>query len=181
MIGDESFALHLTWTCYGTWLPGDERGYVSNTLNKGGGFDPKENLPGTSVRKDDGYTRDNALRLLKHPPVRLDDDLALLVAQMLVQAAETRKMFIRRAAIMANHLHVLVQQCPDDGPLVRRILKGSTQAALSRSTGHPRKWWTSGGSDRYKHGESAILAAEDYITNQEYKLAEVVAMTAQKC
>jgi hypothetical protein len=32
MSADEPFALHITWTCYGTWLPGDQRGHVSNVL-----------------------------------------------------------------------------------------------------------------------------------------------------
>jgi hypothetical protein len=40
------FALLLTWTCYGTWLPGDARGYVSNTRSNHGGFEPLQNAPG---------------------------------------------------------------------------------------------------------------------------------------
>jgi hypothetical protein len=75
---------------------------------------------------------------------------------------------------MANHVHIVVTQCPDDGPAVRRILKGTSQAALSRLAGTPRKWWTTGGSDRYKHGEAAIMTAVNYVANQEFPLVFIV-------
>src|SRR5690349_21194983 len=37
---------HLTWTTYGTWLPGDERGFVSN-VRDGDGPEVKHNTPAT--------------------------------------------------------------------------------------------------------------------------------------
>lgn len=74
---------------------------------------------------------------------------------------------------MRNHVHVLVCNCPDDGPAVRRVLKGVSQAALNDVEG-VRRWWTSGGSDRYKHGNDAIEAAFAYVANQEGKLVEIV-------
>ena len=45
MTSERPFVLHITWTCYGNWLPGDRRGYVSNTLRPEGGFRPKEKHP----------------------------------------------------------------------------------------------------------------------------------------
>jgi len=54
---DEPFALLITWTCYGTWLPGDRRGYGSNTRRKDGKYDPKQNIPGTSITADHALTR----------------------------------------------------------------------------------------------------------------------------
>ncbi len=77
---------------------------------------------------------------------------------------------------MGNHVHVLITDCPDDGPAVRRILKGNTQAALSRMLGHAGKWWTEGGSNRYLKGEQAIDETDDYIRNQEYILAQIIDM-----
>src|SRR6516225_1923021 len=55
---DRPFALHITWTCYTTWLPGDRRGYVSNTLLPEGGSLPRQNMPGTPVTADDPLTRE---------------------------------------------------------------------------------------------------------------------------
>jgi REP element-mobilizing transposase RayT len=81
-----------------------------------------------------------------------------------------------RGAVMANHVHVLVTNCPDDGPMVRRVFKGSSQAALSSKMGESRRWWTAGGSDRYKHTWEAIEAAVEYIARQPGVLAEIVDM-----
>jgi REP element-mobilizing transposase RayT len=173
---DKPFALHITWTCYGTWLPGDRRGYVSNTLLPEGGFDPRHNTPGTPCTADDAYTRDRARALQKRATVLLSPEQALVVAEALVDAAHARGWRIVRGAVMANHVHVLVMDCPDDGQGVRRILKGCSQAKLSDHAGENRQWWTAKGSDRYKHDWPAIEAAEEYVARQPSILAEIVDM-----
>jgi REP element-mobilizing transposase RayT len=178
---DEPFALLISWTCYGTWLPGDARGYVSDTLKPGGGFEPKLNVPGTPCTADDPFTRGRAQQLQKSPAVRLTRPQARVAAEALVSAAAGRGWFIVRAAVMANHAHVVVTGCPDDGPAVRRILKGVSQTALSRAAGGSRRWWTAGGSDRYKHGATAVEEAVRYVADQAYKLAEVVDMEVRPC
>ena len=101
---------------------------------------------------------------------------ALVVAESLVETARRYSWRILRAAVMANHVHVVIADCPDDGPAVRRVLKGNTQARLSKHHGSPRVWWTEGGSDRYKHGQQPIETAVQYVADQEYKLAEIADM-----
>ena len=176
MIHGPTFALHITWTCYGTWLPGDERGHVSDVIYPDGGFDPKQNDVGSPVAAGDDFTRRHARSLQKGETVKLTPAQALRAAEALVAAARERGWHILRAAVMANHVHVVICDCPDDGPAVRRVLKGVSQAALSRAQGQPQRWWTQGGSDRYKHGWAAIEAAIAYVADQERKLAEVVDM-----
>jgi REP element-mobilizing transposase RayT len=173
---DDAFALHITWTCYGTWLPGDGRGHVSNVRLPDGSYEPKQNIPGTPIAAGDEYTRERARSLQKGETVWLAPAEALCTATALASAARERGWRIVRAAIMANHVHVVVCDCPDDGPAVRRVLKGVSQSALSRSLGHSRRWWTQGGSDRYKHGTAAVENAVNYVANQDYKLAEIVDM-----
>ena len=175
---ERPFALHITWTCYATWLPGDRRGYVSNTLLPQGGAIPKQNTPGTPYRADDPFTRHTARMRQNGQTVGLSEEEARCVARSLVQAARTRSWRILRAAVMANHVHVVITDCPDDGPAVRRILKGNSQAALSAATGRPQRWWTAGGSDRYKHDHAAIEAAVAYVAGQAATLAQIVDMEA---
>ena len=75
---------------------------------------------------------------------------------------------------MTNHVHVLIVDCPDDGEGVKRILKGNSQAELSRAAGNPQRCWTAGGSNRYLHGHPAIGNVDCYIRDQEHILAEIV-------
>src|SRR5262249_18727114 len=154
------FAIHITWTTYGTWLPGDARGYVSNTRLPRGGFVRKLNTPGTAPAANDPFTHERAAEAQSHPTVWLTRGQPGVVAASLIEAASGRGRgwWILRAAVMSNPVHVVVTECPDDGPAVRRVLKGVTQAALSRHNGSPRRWWTEDGSNRYKHTDEEIEA-----------------------
>jgi REP element-mobilizing transposase RayT len=172
------FAIHITWTTYATWLPGDRRGHVSNTLCPGGGFEPKQNTPGTPYAEGDPYTHDRARSAQSYAAVRLDREQAVCVALALVRVAAEQGWRVLRAAVMRNHTHVVITDCPDDGPAVRRVLKGVTQVDLSAQLGRPWRWWTKGGSDRYKHDRRAIDAAVNYVARQPGMLAGVDDMRA---
>jgi hypothetical protein len=104
----EPFALFISWTCYGNWLPGDARGYVSNTRRPGGGYECKHNEPGTPCTADDSHTWNRARALQKWPATRLTVEFALAAAESLVEAARSRGWHILRGAVMANHVHVVV-------------------------------------------------------------------------
>ncbi|MFN0196849.1 MAG: hypothetical protein ACKVT0_08875 [Planctomycetaceae bacterium] len=170
----DTVALFITWTTYGTWLPGDERGYVSDTLRPEGGFLPKQNQFGTPYADGNAHTREQASELQQWPTIWLTAAEALVVAHSLVRLATKRGWMILRAAIMSNHVHAVVINCPIDGPAVRRTLKGITQTDLSDSVGENRRWWTSGGSNRRRCGERSISETVLYVANQHGKLAEVI-------
>ncbi|MEX0702710.1 MAG: hypothetical protein WD069_11510 [Planctomycetales bacterium] len=77
------------------------------------------------------------------------------------------------AFLMANHVHFVIQDCAADGPPVRRVLKGVSQARLSDHAGSNRRWWTRGGSDRRKRGAAAVAAAMGYVENQAAILVRI--------
>ncbi len=169
-MNDRPFALLLTWTFYDTWLPGDQRGYVANSRSQRGGFEPLHNVPGTAIDADHAESRDLARSLQKHSSVRLTQGEALLVADVFIAAAVKHNWQIVRGAVMANHVYLVVMESPDNGPEVRRVFKGVSQTRLRNQTGKSGRWWTQGGSDRYLHGDDAILAAVRYVKQQEYCL-----------
>lgn len=174
-MNDRPFALFLTWTTYGTWLPGDRRGYVSNTL-RDEGVEPKRNRPGTDYTADHEFTRRRAAAIQKYPSVWLSPYAAVVVAESLAEAAADRGWRIVRGAIMANHVHVVLRDVPDDGPGVRRALMGVSRKALTErvNESRPKRWWTAGGSDRYLHDERSILDAIRYVEGQRAMLAQIV-------
>src|SRR4029078_10706283 len=103
--------------------------------------------------------------------VWLNEAQARCVAESIAFACEKRTWRILRAAIMSNHVHVVIADCPDDGPEVRRVLKGVSQSSLSKLRGCPGRWWTRDGSNRYLHGADSIEAAVRYVTDQQHILA----------
>jgi REP element-mobilizing transposase RayT len=171
---DDAIALFLTWTTYGTWLPGDRRGHVSNQLRHTGGCEPKQNRPGTPYAPGDAHTRKRARNLQAWPTCRLNTSQAIVAAQSFIRLSLQHEWMLLRGAIMPNHVHVVVTKCPLDGPAIRRTLKGATQAELSKETGQPQRWWTAGGSDRIRRGEQSINATIRYVADQPGKLVEII-------
>lgn len=172
---ESPFALFLTWTTYGTWLPGDPRGHVSNTLHADLTTSPKENRPGTPHSRPHERTYRRAQAAQKHATAWLSGTHAVIAADSFVEAASRNGWRIARGAVMANHVHLVVFECPDDGPAVRRVLKGVSQQALTyrANSGISRRWWTAGGSDRYLHDEGSIVAAMRYVETQPRMLVQI--------
>ena len=112
MTDDAPFALLLTWTTYGTWLPGDERGYVASSPHATGGSTPRQNIPGSPYAAGDGFVRWRAGALQTGDSVWLSRQQAVWAAHSFVGTARGRSWRILRGAIMSNHVHLVVMDCP---------------------------------------------------------------------
>lgn len=160
----------LTWTTYGTWLPGDARGFVSDVRE--GGDKVLHNEPGTPYEEGKpGLRRYVAARLIE-PPVWLDEAQARRVADQLRETATHRGWQILALAVMSNHAHVLVgvpgDPDPDD---VRDDFKAYATRCLNEGWGRRKHWWTRGGSCRKKATAEAIRASAVYVRDQHRALA----------
>jgi REP element-mobilizing transposase RayT len=176
MVIEEPFALFITWTCYGTWLPGDSRGHVSDTLQPGSASIPKNNAPQTEHSPGHEFTLKTAMQRQRFGTVKLTTEQARHLANNLLEVARKHDWRILRAAVMYNHIHLVITDCPDDGPGVRRILKGNSQAKLNHIYQETKRWWTRGGSNRYLHSEEAIRATIKYVAEQKGILSEIIDM-----
>ena len=140
----------LTWTTYGTWLPGDDRGFVSPKF-EGPVPERRNNEPGQPY--DEGRP---ALRLIADSkragdPVRLSRSQARLVRRQIEETARHRGWQLLAGAIMANHIHLVVgvPGDPDPSALLRDFKSYASRALNIR---HPvavkPRWWTEHGSKR---------------------------------
>jgi hypothetical protein len=173
-ISDRPFALFITWTCYGTWLPGDKRGHVSNVLLPNSRYERSDQSPNSPYPDGDPRTRTRAAGLQKYTTARLCASDAFILATSLLETSVSHAWFIPRAAILFNHVHVVVCKCPPDGPAVRRLWKGRAHADFRRSSSGPQHLWTKGGSDRYLNDGASIAGAIHYVANQLNPLAEII-------
>jgi REP element-mobilizing transposase RayT len=159
----------LTWTTYGTWLPGDERGYVGKTLT-GTAARRTPDRPGDPYAYDHPLTQNVARAKLKRAPVRLSQSQAALAAAEMQQAAARNDVGVLAGAVMADHCHAVVDA--DDPSRAMNVLKGAGGRALAVAAGTKgMPWWTTGGKkDRIRdarHLDSAIR----YVRNQRGLLA----------
>src|SRR5438132_13645292 len=92
-------AYHLTWTTYGTWLQGDERGWVKK--GTAGIQDPE---PGRQER---------CYQLLKTSPTTLNQQQRLLIQVTIEAHCDHRKWKLHAVNVRSNHIHVVVTAAMD--------------------------------------------------------------------
>lgn len=164
----------LTWTTYGSWLPGDKRGFVGPFVDdRAAKIRRNENIPGTPVVADvpelEGYAR----KQLKAAPVSLAKDQAICVERQFRETAAYRGWKLFAVAVMHNHVHIVVGVNGDPEPSnLLRDFKSYASRALNREWATPESgtWWTQSGSKRKLPDESAVAAAIKYVKNQKNPL-----------
>lgn len=163
----------LTWTTYGTWLPGDTRGSITSVHNEPGPR-RRHNIPGTLPEPAMSGLRTSARKLLKCEPIRFSREQAQSVVEQFRETVAFREWQLVAAAVMANHCHVIVGVPGDPEPeILLRDFKSYSSRRLNKSWPRPMSdtWWTESGSKRILKGDLAIFGAARYVRDQEFPLA----------
>jgi REP element-mobilizing transposase RayT len=155
----DPIAYLFTWITYGTWLPGDARGWVEFRH----GFQlPNPILEQASAAR---MTEDACVLTL---PQRQRAEL---------QVAETcshNAWPLHAVNCRSNHIHV-VPSSPEHPTTIRKQLKAwctrrlnEQQIALGIPEPlHRTNWWAERGSIRWIFDENDLAAAIDYVLNQQ--------------
>jgi REP element-mobilizing transposase RayT len=147
VVRPDPLAFFLTWTAYGSWLPGDARGWVDD---RGAIREPNERLARS------------ARRLLQNPVVVLDGSCRRLVEQVIREHCGFRNWTVHAVNCRTTHVHVVVsaEQSPE---AVLRSLKGRCSRKLSEAKGVTERWWTKGGSVRRLFDTRALETVVVYV------------------
>jgi REP element-mobilizing transposase RayT len=162
----------LTWTTYGSWLPGDRRGLVGQQMDATG-TKCIHNIPGTAYDPPDPRLHRAMSKTLKAPPVRLNAVHALSLRDQLIEVAEKRGWRLFAVSVMANHVHLVLAVPGDPEPSgILRDFKSYGSRRLNNQFGPPASgtWWTESGSKRKLPNDDAVLAAGKYVRDQEFPL-----------
>ncbi len=163
----------LTSTFYGNWLPGDEQGCVTTVVGAGP-TRARHNIPGAAYDGPMPGLHRSARALLKGDPVRLDARLAEVAVRQFRETAAYRGWGLLAAAVMSNHVHIVVGVPGDPDPCnLQRDFKSYAGRALSAAAGRPAAgtWWTEGGSRRKLAWDGAVRRAVAYVLDQPGRLA----------
>jgi REP element-mobilizing transposase RayT len=160
----------LTSTTYGTWLPGDQRGFVSPVKDELSGGLVLHNIPGTPCDADIPELLLAARQRMKGPAVRFIMAQASVVLDQFRETAGVRDWRLLAVAVMSNHIHIVcrVPGDPDPSTLLRDF-KSYASRALNRRWPRPMSgtWWTESGSKRKLADERAVIAAIDYVYHRQ--------------
>ncbi len=142
----------LTWTTYGTWLPGDSRGSVTS-VRADARPRTEHDQPGTAWESPLPGLHAAARAALKGPLVYLLLQQANVLPEQFRETAAYRGWLLLGAAVMVNHIHLVVGVPGDPDPenLVRDF-KAYGSRTLNRRWDRPANgsWWSGGGGSRRK-------------------------------
>lgn len=147
---DEPLAYFITWTTYGTWLPGDERGW-----NQKGN-------PG--LQPPNAFLEDINRARMKEDEFRLSVDQRTVIEATVRKHIEIRDWTLHAINPRSNHVHVVVT-APGYGPkVVRDQFKAWCTRKLKCAGAARVRFWTEGGSCRWLNTEDELDAAIVYVT-----------------
>ncbi|MBM3982691.1 MAG: hypothetical protein FJ304_20950 [Planctomycetes bacterium] len=162
----------LTWTTYGTRLPGDARGFVSG-LRTDDGEVVVHNVSGTPVDADVPLLRRYAESVLTQSPVWFTAEQATTVAEQFRETAAYRNWRLLALAVMSNHVHLVVEVSDNvSASKLQTDFKAYTTRRLNGAFAphSKQKWWTERGSTRVLRKPGAVDAAIAYVLNQQSPL-----------
>lgn len=151
----DPLAFLLTWTTYGTWLPGDERGWYRER---------------EGWHRPDPKVLHEARRKLTESPLLLTDDQRSIVEDTIRQHCQVRGWKLLAVNCRTNHVHVVVAAPGYRAEVLidqfkswcTRRLKEHAIGSESSNTNRLR-WWTEGGSRRFLNDERSVEGAVCYV------------------
>ncbi len=155
----DPLAFFLTWPTYGTWLPGDARGWVLYSVGN---------------QHPDEFRQHIAEMRMTEDACRLDAEQRRLVETTVTRHCEIRDWELFAVNCRSNHLHVVfngnlhpdVMRTQFKAWCTRRlkerdIARGVTLAEVRQ------KWWAERGSCRYINDEVSLEAARLYVRDAQ--------------
>ncbi len=155
----DPIAYFLTWTCYGTWLHGDQRGSV----------DDNHNTLGYPLVKSNSTWVSHASSKLRHQPIKLSIIARKLITNTITDHCNYKSWNLYAINVRTNHVHVIVTAPKENPELVMRQFKSWATRHLRKSGifSSDTKIWTHHGSTRYLWKEENVYAAINYV--REYQ------------
>ncbi|MEM6552519.1 MAG: transposase [Planctomycetota bacterium] len=155
-----TLAIHLIWTTYGTWLPGDRRGHWSPLFDVYGHIRER----GGKLNPGDTTTREVTAERMKEPAKRLSVVEELLVGESI---AETCRGVLEplAVAIEPTHIHLLIRGTVVPVGEAAGRLKSNSGSRLLRLPGNlgRERVWTTGYWKVFLFDEAAVSAVCSYI------------------
>jgi REP element-mobilizing transposase RayT len=146
----EPIGYFLTWATYGTWLPGDARGWVE--YRHGWQLpDPARELEAAAKMTEDAC--------------RLAAEQRAAVEAQIAETCGRRGWLLHAVACRSNHVHVVVSAGDTHPKKIRSDLKAWATRRLKQDFDARRdEWWAERGSIRFLWDERGLEGAIVYVT-----------------
>jgi REP element-mobilizing transposase RayT len=135
-------AFFITFSTYGTWLPGTDKGM--------GSVDRQHNEYGTSFVTPDPNRETQARSQMFQPPYTMDASRREVVRDAFVALAQEKDWRLLAVHVRSNHIHIVISAERDPGRLMSD-LKARASRDLTRAgfDNADRRRWTRHGSTQH--------------------------------
>lgn len=149
-------AYFITWTTYGTWLPGDARGSVGTN-----------NIPGHPYDLSDPQRYASARENMASEPFLLSSTQRAFVEKVLREHSEFRGWRLHAVNVRSNHVHLVISSNapPEEvmGKLKSRVSRKLHEAGVASE----QRIWTRHGSTRYLDSPVSLQRAIEYVLYEQ--------------
>ncbi len=152
-------AYHITFTSYGTWLHGDNRGSGDEQHNQ---YRNDFMSPNAELHKKE---QDN----LKNHPVILDKNTREIVLKAILQVCCYRGWITHAVHVRSNHIHIVVSGEEKPEKMMTDFKAYATRSIKSSGDNQRliRKYWSRHGSTKYIWMKEHLASAIDYVKNRQ--------------
>ncbi|MEM7453113.1 MAG: transposase [Planctomycetota bacterium] len=164
---NEPITLFITWTTYGSWLPGDSRGWVKWKKGK---------------QRPQPHLEDWCKGRMKEKAVLLSPEQREAVESVIRKHAEHRGWELHAVSARSNHVHVAVTVGAKNGNQEERVVDGvkrvrdqfkANATRVLRQGANPiqnEKVWTKGGDIQFVDTDDDLEQVVIYITEAQDRM-----------
>lgn len=150
-------AHHIVWTTYGTWLPGDARGWICRGS--------------AGIQQPNAQRQQRASRGLMQEPVELSEMQRQTVKNTIREHCKVRDWTVYALIVRSNHIHVVAMLDRDSWTAMKELKAWSSRrlsemAGLSESVAQGagrRRWFTEGGKCKTITSQTYLRNAVRYV------------------
>ena len=151
-------AWHLTFNTYGTWLPGDPRGFI----------DRKGATLRARIREGDQHLHEYHKRRLTHPEVRLDANARRIVRAAIEDYCAFKKWNLLAINVRTNHVHVVVGSFESPSKMLNAIKARATRMLREAGLFEPaHPVWSERGNKNSLNSPAAVKEAINYVLHKQ--------------
>ena len=141
----------ITWTTYGTWLQGDERGYVKD---------------GVTLPANERLEQANK-QLQVQDAIHLSNIQHQVVLEAILKEVAARGQKIYAISVQSTHVHIVLEDTAEPIDKIVAYYKTAARLAL-KNLGHQGRVWTKGYDKRFCFDEGNLNRRIRYVENQNH-------------
>ena len=153
-----ALAYFITFTTYGTWLHGSEKGSVDDT----------HNVHGTALLENDDDRQIRAQDAMAQAPYVMSTEEREIVCKAMVDLVDEREWDLPAVHVRSNHVHIVISAPRDPGRMMSELKARASQDLTEAGFDDARRRrWTRHGSTKHLFRSEEVEAKIGYTLDEQ--------------